>query len=99
MANKLIHLRVSDKLYSDSREIVKENGFNSIQEFVREAMRKTAEEFQTKMAIRRLKKLQGSVKGIKRMTKEERNKAFEEYAKKNPSEVFGKYGLDKVPDV
>jgi len=98
MANKLVHLRVSDKLYKDSIEIVRESGFNSIQEFIREAVRKTVEDFQTRMAIRNLRKLQGSVKGIKRMTKEERDRLFEEYAKKNPSEIFRKYDLNKVPE-
>ena len=98
MTNKLVHLRVSDKLYRDSQEIVRENGFNSIQEFIREAVRKKVEEFQTMMAVRRLEKLKGSVKGIKRMTKEERDKLFEEYVKKNPSEIFRKYNLNKVSE-
>lgn len=40
MVNKLVHLRIPDKLYQDSALIIEENGFASFQEFVKHCLRK-----------------------------------------------------------
>lgn len=102
MQNKMVHLRIPKTLYAESQAIVKEKGFVSIQEFIRNAMRGFISEIETEMAIERLRKLKGSVKGIKRLTEAEREKAFQEFLKMTPkqhSDLFRKYGLDKAREI
>lgn len=102
MANKMVHLRVPEALYAQSQTIVKEKGFASIQEFIRNMMRNGIGEIKTQMAIERLRKLKGSVKGIKRLTEAERTKAYEEAIRMTPEqtlELFRKFGLDKAGEI
>lgn len=93
-SNKLVHLRVPRQLYADSQEIINALGFSNIQEFARDALRRAVHEYKVQAAIRRLEKLKGSVKGIKRLTDEERRQVYLKFiADPNRSDIFRKYGL------
>lgn len=97
MANKMVHLRIPATLYADSREIVKQLGFGSIQEFIKDSMRKTVQEYRKQVVLVRLAALKGSAKGIKRMTKEERNALALEFMS-NPAErskLLREFGFNK----
>ncbi len=99
MANKLIHLRVPDNLYKKAAEISKEGGYRNVQEFTLESIRKTAQEYYRQKALKALDEEFGKYKGkIKRLTKEEREKIFEEFIeeKKRGLNIFRKYGFDKI---
>lgn len=98
MANKLIHLRVPTNLYKKAAEISKEGGYRNVQDVALESLRKTAMEYCRQRALKTLEAEFGKYKGkIKRLTREEREKIFEEFAAdKNRSDIFGKYGLYKV---
>lgn len=101
-ASRMVHLRIPETIYARSQTIVKENGFVSIQEFLRNALRDAIDKIETQMAIERLRKLKGSVKGIKRLTEAERTRAYEEAIKMTPEqtlELFRKYGLDKAREI
>ena len=102
MASKMVHLRIPGELYAQSQTVVKEKGFASIKEFMRNAMRNDIEKAKTQMAIERLRKLKGSVKGIKRLTEAERTKAYEEAIRMTPEqtlELFRKFGLENIRKV
>ncbi len=94
MTNKLIHMRVPDKLYKEIKHYVKEDGYRSPQEFSLEAIRNAIQEKRKHEALIELKKQFGSVKNIKRPTKKERDRIFEELANEKPSDIFRKYGFD-----
>ncbi|MBI2529689.1 MAG: hypothetical protein HYW05_00915 [Candidatus Diapherotrites archaeon] len=99
MANKMVHLRVPAELYLQSLTIVKEKGFASIQEFMRNAMRNFIDKWETEMAIERIRKLKGSLKGVKPLTEAEREKAFRDFLKMTPkqrSDLFREFGLENI---
>jgi len=99
MASKMVHLRIPGELYAQSQTVVKEKGFASIQEFIRNMMRNGIEEIKTQMAIERLRKLKGSVKGIKRPTEAEREEAFQDFLRMTPkerSDLFREFGLENI---
>jgi len=96
MKDKSIHLRVPTLLYQESEEIKKDFGFSNIQEFIKDAMRKTILEYKRQKALKNLEKNFGSVKNIKRLTKEEREKLALEFTPKRDVELAKKYGLEGV---
>lgn len=91
---KMVHLRVSDVAYRQAGAMAKGFGFGNVQEYIREAVRRMNEEYETTLAIRQLKKLQGSAPPAKRMTREERRKHAEEFIKTDHSDIFRKYGFE-----
>ena len=59
-------------LYKDSEQIKKDFGFSSIQEFIKESIRKAIYEYKRQRALRVLKQNFGILKGkVKRLTKED----------------------------
>lgn len=92
--NKLLHIRIPENLYGKAEKISEIFGFSTTQEFFRDSLRKSIERYEKKMTIKKLELLKGSEKNIKTMTKQERNKFFEEFAKKDTSDIFRKYGPD-----
>lgn len=99
MANKMVHLRVPGNLYADSREIVEDSGFGSIQEFIKESMRKMVYEYKKQVALMHLRQLKGSLKPSRRLSTEERNVLAREFVKQSRSErlkLLREFGLDKV---
>lgn len=79
MPNTLISLRVSDKLVKDTEELVKQEGFNSLQEFVRESWREKLEKHKLEKSLIELRKLYGSGKGKARIATK---KQLDELARK-----------------
>jgi len=94
--DKSIHLRLPKLLYKESIEIKKDFGFSNIQEFIKEAMRKTILEYKRKQALKTLMKHYGSVKNIKRMTKKEREKLALDFTPERGKEITKRYGLEEV---
>jgi len=95
----MVHLRFPGTLYARGQTIVKEKGFASIQEFIRNSVRTAIDKFETQMAIERIRKLKGSVKGIKRPTEAEREEAFQGFLKMTPkqrSDLFREFGLENI---
>jgi len=74
MANKLVNVRLSKKLYSECTDVVKEFGFNNIQELVKEALRNAVHEYHKRKGIEWLEKNFGKSKPRKRLTKTEKEK-------------------------
>ncbi|MBC8501446.1 MAG: hypothetical protein ISS25_04245 [Nanoarchaeota archaeon] len=92
--NKLVHMRIPENLYGKAKKLSEIFGFSTTQEFFRDSLRKSIENYEKEMIIKKLELLKGSEKKIRRMTKQERNKFFEEFAKRDTLDAFWKYGLD-----
>lgn len=86
----LVHLRLDRKLKENMNEIVSTGLFANVTEFIRDAIRKSIEEYEKRKAIRGLEMLRG--KG-RLLTKEEQKVAKAELKKMSPSELFRKFGL------
>ena len=93
---KSIHLRIPKVLYKESENIKKDFGFSSIQEFIKDAMRKAILEYKKQRALNNLKNNFGSVKNIKRLSKEELNRIALELTREKNRELTKEYGLEKV---
>lgn len=95
MEGKSIHLRVSDEMLKEFNAIKGAMGFSSIQEFLKDAMRKAVLEYRRHAAMRTIKKLQGSVPYIKRPTQKDREKLVEQFfeEKARGRDIFKEYGL------
>ena len=93
---KMVHLRMSETLFEDSSRIAEESGFDSLQEYFRNALREINHEYRKRKALRLLEKNFGRGKGkpIKTLTKEEQRQLFLEFEKKDTSDIFRKYGFD-----
>ena len=72
MANNLVSIRISQPLRKQAEEIVKQEGYSSVQEFVRESMREAIEKRRVAWTLKELDKLAGSVPNSKPVTKAER---------------------------
>jgi metal-responsive CopG/Arc/MetJ family transcriptional regulator len=83
MANKLYGIRLSQELLVDAEKITKMEGFSSVQEFVRQAVRDSIKKHKLQQQLMALDKLAGSQPNAKRASKKE----LEEHVKK----VFGYY--------
>ena len=96
MPGKMLHLRLSDIAYRDSSGLAEEFGFQSLQEYFRNALRMMNEEYKKRKALALLEKNFGRGKGkqVKRLTKEERRRLFLEFEKEDKSDIFRKAGLD-----
>lgn len=88
---ELVHLRLEKELKKRMNEIVKTGMFANMTEFIRDAIRKSIDEYEKKKAIRGLEILRG--KG-RLLTKAEQKKAKAELKKMTPSELFKKMGLE-----
>lgn len=91
MVAKSVHLRLNAELYKQIKILEQSLGFSNIQEFIKDAVRHTIEEYKDRVIIKRLKALQGNAKSKKNLLS--RKKAFEEYLKKDPSEILRKFNL------
>lgn len=87
----LVHLRLSKQLKESMNEVVSTGLFANTTEFIRDAIRKSIEEYEQRKAIRGLEMLRG--KG-RLLTKEEQKKAKAELKHISPLEFFRKYGLN-----
>lgn len=91
MVGKLVNLRLDEKLLKDIDSVVKESNFSSRTDFVKAAIRKFVDDFETKQALASLKKHFGEGKrlGIKEPTQEEFEKIREEVGNR----TLKKFGL------
>jgi Arc/MetJ-type ribon-helix-helix transcriptional regulator len=90
--SEMTHLRLEKELKEQIKEFVEMGLFSNITEFVRDAIRRNIDEYNKRIVITRLRKNMGSLKGkIKPLTKEERIKLAEEYAKENALEILRKF--------
>ncbi len=87
----LIHLRIEKQLKEEINKVVNSGLFSNMTEFIRDAIRKSIEQYEIQKNIRGLEALRG--KG-RLLTKEQSEKAKAEAKKLTPSEMFRKYGLD-----
>jgi metal-responsive CopG/Arc/MetJ family transcriptional regulator len=71
MANKLYGIRLSSELLVDVEQITKAEGFSSVQEFVRQAVREAIQRHRLQQQLLALDKLAGSQPNIKRASKKE----------------------------
>jgi len=83
MANRLYGIRLSSELLVDVENITKSEGFSSVQEFVRQAVRDAIKKHKLQQQLLALDKLAGSQPNAKRASKKE----LEEHIKKK----FGFY--------
>jgi len=93
MINKQINIRIPETLYKESEIIIKKEGFSNVQELIRQTLREKVKEY---AIIKELEKLKGSVKSIKLLTKEERDKIAREINSKKSEEIMKKYNLDRL---
>jgi len=99
MEDSVLHVRMKKPFLESIQKTAKENNFANTSEFTKYSLRKTLDDFELQKSIQKLKKLQGSVKGIKRLSKEELDKAAEEWIKEDHSNIFREFGLDDVPKI
>ena len=92
MATKLIHLRLSDKLYTEINDIVKEFGFQSVADFLRESARKNLHDHELKRQIKKGKVLENLSAQIEERTEEEDAEQEEEI--KEDRDPFSRRGLN-----
>ena len=91
MVNKLVNLRLDSKLLKELDSVVKSSNFSSRTEFMKAALRKLIEDYQTRQAIAELRKHFGEGKrlGIKEPTPKEFEKIREEVGNR----MLRRYGL------
>ncbi len=89
---KAIYLRLPESLYLEAENICKIEGFASLQEFVRDAIRKTIERWELKKDIKKLRSMMGTLKH--RPTQEEMRKTVEECFNTDTSNIFREFGLE-----
>mgnify|MGYP001246625599 FL=1 len=92
--NKLLHIRIPENLYKKADNLSEVLGFSTIQEFFRDSLRKSIEIHEKQAIIKKLQLLKGYEGKINRLNKKERDRLFEEFIKKDSSEILRKYRLD-----
>lgn len=86
-----IHLRLDKELAAQVGYLEKALGFGSVQELIRDLIRRSLEEYERKVMLRKLKLLQGSAKMKKSPLSKEQ--LFERYSDKDSSKVFRELDL------
>jgi len=96
MQNKLISIRLPEKMLNDAKSIISKGLFSNLNDFVRASIRKSIEDYETKKALLGLKKGFGSIKGkIKHLTTKEREELVKEFFKEKKAgrDIFKEYKL------
>jgi len=80
MANKLVNMRLDSKFLREVDSVARQALFANRTEFIKDSLRKAIDDFQTKQALKKLRKHYGEGKrlGIKEPTPEEFEKIREE---------------------
>ena len=84
----LVHLRIPDQLYKQAQELCETNGFSSTQDFIRDALRKSVEQYQI---VQGLKALQGSANTLPANV--DAQEAYQKLINTATSELLRKYDL------
>ncbi|MBU2589451.1 MAG: hypothetical protein KKF52_02670 [Nanoarchaeota archaeon] len=96
MQNKLISIRLPEKMLNDAKNITSTGLFSNLNDFIRASIRKSIDDYQTKKALLELKKGFGTMEGkIKRLTHKEREKLVKEFFKEKKAgrDIFKEYNL------
>ena len=81
MAAKSVHVRLPERIFTEAREIVEEGRFSSLNEFIKDSVRRGVEDYKKTKALAVLAKHYGSVKAGA-LSEEEREKIFREFVRK-----------------
>lgn len=87
----LTHIRLDEKMEAEISQLLEREMFSSKSEFIRDAIRKSIEDYKTKLAKHLINKHFGKAKipdKIERLTEEE----YEEYVKSG-RDIFKEFGL------
>jgi len=96
MANKLVSIRLPEKMVKEAKAITATGMFSNLNDFIRASIRKAIDDYNTKKALHQLKKGFGSMKGkIKRLTPKERDELYGEFwrEKKSGRDILKEFGL------
>jgi len=89
----MVDLPIPEELYAKIEDLRSKFGFQTEQECIRAAIKRMNEELEKKESIELLEKHKGSIEKIERMSDEQREVFFEEFEKKDSSQILRKYGL------
>lgn len=92
--NKLVHLRISEKLYSEAKNFSKESGFSNVQEFIRNSIRKSVEDYELRKSLKKIESLKGSMPSTTSLTHEERKQIAKKVLSEDQSEIFRELNLN-----
>lgn len=96
--SKLVHLRIPTSLYEDAKRLATPAGFSSVQDFVRDAIRKNVEGYQRELITKRLATLQGTKKGSpNQLSEKEYDLLLKQLLNTSSSEFLRKHNLEGVP--
>ena len=73
----LVHLRLEKQMLEAIDETIKNELYKTKSEFIRDAIRKSLEEYELKQSLVRLKGLQGSLRASQRLSRRENFLEFE----------------------
>jgi Arc/MetJ-type ribon-helix-helix transcriptional regulator len=95
MNTKSIHVRLPNKVFKEAQEIVEEGLFSSLNEFIKDSVRRGIDEYKKKKALAVLARHYGSVKA-ESLSEEEREKIFREFLqeRKFDKDLIKELGLD-----
>ena len=98
MTNKLVSLRLTDKLVFEANKVTKEEGFASFQEFIKDAIRRAIREHQRRKDFAVLRALQGSAanRNIKVASKKKLEKAAKKLSNEDQDRLVEEFGLESV---
>lgn len=74
MTTKLVNVRIPKELFNQAEFLIQREGYASMQELLKESLRAHVSEKLKKVALLELKRLAGSYKHIKPLSKEEMDK-------------------------
>jgi len=90
--NDLVHLRLEKKLKEHIRNIVDTGLFSNMTEFIKDSIRKNIEDYNKKLVLMKIRKLQYSAKLLTEKEKQKRNKELDSMT---ASDIFRKFGLNE----
>ncbi len=73
----LVHLRLEKQMVDSIDTTIQEELYKTKSEFIRDAIRKSLEEYELKRSLSKIKSLQGSVKPLQRLSRRENFLEFE----------------------
>jgi Arc/MetJ-type ribon-helix-helix transcriptional regulator len=89
--NELIHLRIEPNIKKEILEITENNNFSSVSEFVKDAIRKSIEDYKKKIALQKISEHLGAYPDKKLKLKMKKEAANEALAYKG--DIFKDLGL------
>lgn len=97
MPNKLVNVRLPEKLFKEGKRLTKSNGYANFQEFIKDSIRHQIAHLKKENWEHTLNRLYGSTKGKKHkpFTRKIRNQIAEEFSRNldKQDELFKKFGL------